>query len=271
MRMRYDTGWCWDAASAPDERRLSGPAIDSPPADWTSPGVSGIPWKPGRVAGTGDTLTQDTPVAGTARLDDAAGAFVAEHVGHELQIASVSDEGNAGSFVVTAVNSATQLEFSNPDAVTVTESFVYSIDAADGYEGPPVDEWDDTTHPGAKLTGTGDDITAGAPCTLVDAAGAFTSDHVGRRIKISGATNSADNGTFPITAVLGPTTLNYTNASAVGEIGGSFTYQINPSDNGYGTTKGPGVPPTKSWRHDVELPDGWYTRITRSRKGSGDQ
>jgi hypothetical protein len=184
-RPKYDSGLCFDAASAPDERRLSGPAVDSPSADWTSPGVSDTPWYP-------------------------------------------SDEG------------------------------------------PSVDEWKAPTYGGAKVAGTGDTITQDTPApgtaTLDDSAGAFTSDHVGREIEITGATAPGNNGKFAITAVNSASQLEYTNASAV-TVTESFTYEINPSDEGYGTAS----EPTKSWRFDVELPDGWYTRVTRGRKVSGEQ
>jgi len=42
---KYDSGWCFDAANAPDPQRLAGPAPGPlPPADWTAPGVSITPW-----------------------------------------------------------------------------------------------------------------------------------------------------------------------------------------------------------------------------------
>ena len=187
---KFDAGLCFDAGSAPDERRLSGPSVDTPPADWTSPGVSNTPWTPSdegtpvdewksgsypggtstgtKVSGTGDTITQDTPVAGTARLDDSAGAFVAGMVGTYITISGATASDNNGLFKVTAVNSAIQLEYKNANAVTVTESFSYGISQAD---------------------------------------------------------------------------LGYGSASE----------------------------PTKSWRFDVDHPAGWYTRVTRSRKASGEQ
>lgn len=189
--LKFDSGFCFDAASAPDERRLSGPSVDSPPADWTSPGVSNTPWtssdegppvdewKDGngygggastgtKISGTGDTITQDLPVAGTATLDDAAGAFVVGMVGTYITISGATAPGNNGLFKITAVNSVTQLEYKNADAVSVTES---------------------------------------------------------------------------------------------------FSYGISQADQGYGSA----AEPTKSWRFDVDHPDGWYTRVTKSRKASGEQ
>lgn len=183
---KFDSGFCFDAASAPDERRLSGPSVDTPPADWTSPGVSNTPWTP-------------------------------------------SDEG------------------------------------------PPVDEWKNGGYgggavTGTKVSGTGDKITAGTPATLDDAAGAFVSNMVGTYITISGATNPDNNGLFQITAVNSATQLEFTNPVAVG-VTEAFSYGISQADQGYGVAS----EPTKSWRFDVDLPDGWYTRVTKSRKASGEQ
>jgi len=269
---KFEYGECFpfDAASAPDERRLSGPSVDTPPADWTSPGVSNTPWTPGRVDGVGDTITEDTPGAGTATLDDAAGAFVAGHVGRPLQIDAATDEGNVGTFVITAVNGATQLEYANPDAVTVTESFTYFIDGADDYEGPPVDEWRDANgydggaSTGTKVSGNGDTNTQDTPVAgtarLDDAAGAFVANMEGIGITLSGATAGGNNGLFQIVAVNGPTQLEYLNPNAV-TVTEAFTYDINLADQGYGAD----AEPTPSWRFDVDLPDGWYTRKKRIR------
>lgn len=75
--------------------------------------------------GTGDTITENTPSVGTATLDDSVGAFASWMVGGSITISGASALGNNGTFQITAVNSSTQLEFSNPSAVTVTEPFTY--------------------------------------------------------------------------------------------------------------------------------------------------
>lgn len=79
------------------------------------------------ISGTGDTITQDTPVAGTARLDDAAATFPTNIVGTFITITGATAAGNNGTFRITARNSATQIEFENEDAVTVTESFTWEL------------------------------------------------------------------------------------------------------------------------------------------------
>jgi hypothetical protein len=197
---RFDSGWCFDAASAPDERRTSGPSTDvsgvDQPTEWGTPsspgGVITEPWEPTdagppvdewkaangydggastgtKVSATGSfTITADGGGPGIARLDATGAAFVANMSGTGITISGATASDNNGLWQIAAVNSSTQLDFYNPDAVTVTES---------------------------------------------------------------------------------------------------FTYDINASDNGYGAD----AAPTKSWRFDVDLPDGWYTRKTRMRKASEDQ
>jgi hypothetical protein len=66
--------------------------------------------------------------------------------------------------------------------------------------------------------GSGDQIavTAGV-VTLTDAAGLFAAADVGRRITITGATNSLNNGTFTITTFVAANQIKYANASAVAQ------------------------------------------------------
>jgi len=83
------------------------------------------------TSGTGDDITQDTPVAGTATLDDAGGAFTADMVGKNITIAGAAAPGNNGTFPITAVNGATQIEFTNVAAVTVVaDGFTYIVHSA---------------------------------------------------------------------------------------------------------------------------------------------
>lgn len=160
---RYDSGLCYDAADAPDRERLAGPAPpgDQPPASWSNP-TTNEPWNPAdrgptvdtwkdtngygggavtgvKVSGTGDTISKDTPAAGTATLDDAAGAFIEAMEEHYITISGATAVGNNGLFKVTQVNGPTQLEYHNPDAQNVTEPFSYAVAQADqGYGTDPV-------------------------------------------------------------------------------------------------------------------------------------
>lgn len=56
---------------------------------------------------------------------------------------------------------------------------------------------------------------SGNTVTLTDTngSGLFSADMVGNNISISGAVNGANNGTFPITAYLSPTQIQYTNTN----------------------------------------------------------
>jgi hypothetical protein len=84
-----------------------------------------------------------------------------------------------------------------------------SVDLGDG-------RWKVTIGPN---TGTGDSFAGPVSdvITLTDVAGSFTANMSGGMITIVGATTSANNGTFLIKEVLGPTILTYVNASGVAE------------------------------------------------------
>ena len=188
---RYDSGLCFDAASAPDRERLAGPAVDAPPASWSNP-------------------TTDEP-------------------------------------------------WNGPD------------------KGPAVETWKDATgYGGGAVTGTkigpgvATSIIADTPvpgtATIQDAGGPFLLSMVGGSIAISGSVNPANDGLFAITGFTDATKLEYHNPGAVNE-GAGATYATNVADNGYGADP----LPTQSWRYDVDLPAGWYTRSTTSKKHSGQQ
>ncbi len=69
-----------------------------------------------------------------------------------------------------------------------------------------------------SVTGTGDAFTrTGNVMTLTDAAGLFRAGHVGRSVIVynAGAAFAANNGVFTITAVLGPTQIQFTNAAGL--------------------------------------------------------
>lgn len=48
---------------------------------------------------------------------------------------------------------------------------------------------------------------------------------------------------------------------------GPYGYPVTSFTNANGYT-GYGLGPTKSWKFDTQLPDGWYTRISRRDKFS---
>lgn len=83
---------------------------------WYSSGGDGFKWG---VTGTGDSFS--IPVAGTARITDAAGLFVVGDVGKTIRITGATSAANNGDFVITAYVSATQIEWAN--AGVVAEAF----------------------------------------------------------------------------------------------------------------------------------------------------
>jgi hypothetical protein len=70
-----------------------------------------------------------------------------------------------------------------------------------------------------ELNGTGDSFAFGASVvTLTDAAGLFTADLVGRKIRIVGALTPGNNGLFTIASYVGPTQITWNNASGAAEL-----------------------------------------------------
>jgi hypothetical protein len=79
-------------------------------------------------------------------------------------------------------------------------------------------------------TGTGDSLTvASSTVTLNDAAGLLRAGHVGARITVAGCADERNNGVFPIVAVPGSTSLQYTNPAAQAETS-SFSWTIDDND-----------------------------------------
>jgi len=185
---KYDSGFCFDAASAPDRERLAGPAVDAPPASWSNPTTSEV-W--------------DGP-----------------------------DKGNA----------------------------VETWKDANGYDGGVSTGTKATNSPAAGV------IVAGTPATITDVAGLFVANMVGGTITISAAANPLNNGQFIVTGYISATQLEYHNPDAVNTTE-ALTWATNVADAGYGAV----ATPTTSWRFDVDLPAGWYTRSTTSKKHSGQQ
>jgi hypothetical protein len=71
---------------------------------------------------------------------------------------------------------------------------------------------------GGDRTGTGDSFSvSGSTVTLTDSGASFPTTDEGRFITITGATTSANNGTFPVTDRISSTVIEYTNPSGVTE------------------------------------------------------
>lgn len=78
---------------------------------------------PAGKSGVGDTIVAGSPVL----LNDAGASFSSTDVGKFIVITDASNPANNGSFQITAVNSATQIAFTNGSAVNETSSFNWSI------------------------------------------------------------------------------------------------------------------------------------------------
>lgn len=121
-------------------------------------------------------------------------------------------------------------------------------------------------YPPPSATGTGDTITAGSPVTLTDAAGLFSRGFVGNTVTITGATNAANNGTFPIVTFISPTQIQYTNAAAVNETT-SFTWSagVTRMINIVGVTFATAVEPNETAIHSISA----YTKLTSTAVQTG--
>ena len=78
------------------------------------------------TAGVGDTLTMAN---GIVTVDDAAGAFTDAMVGRFLKISGAAAGGNNGFFPILGRASTTKIFILNAVGVTVTEEFVWSVEA----------------------------------------------------------------------------------------------------------------------------------------------
>lgn len=90
----------------------------------------------GSAAG-GDTIAAPTPGSSTATLTIAGATFTAADVGRYLTLAGAISAANDGRFLVTGVPGATQVEFTNPNAVSEAfETGTYFIGFRDDTHNP---------------------------------------------------------------------------------------------------------------------------------------
>ena len=180
------------------------------------------------------TLTNDGNLSGT---------FNPSMVGRQIAITNAVSPANNGLFDVLSVANSTTLTYRNVDAVVeAAPAAVWVVNDAD--DDTVLSEcvmsntrWVAYTGSGGTFsrckfirpatqdaTGIPDSFTrVGTTTTLTDAQGKVSAAMVGKRIKIGGATSSANNGLFPITAVTpgtnaSPATISYTNGSGVSEL-----------------------------------------------------
>lgn len=88
-------------------------------------------------AAVGDTIAAPAPGSSTATLTIAGATFTAADVGRFVTIAGATSAANNGRFLVTAVPGATQVEFTNADAVSEAfETGTYFIGFRDDTRNP---------------------------------------------------------------------------------------------------------------------------------------
>lgn len=192
--------------------------------------------------GTGDQLA----VSGsTVTLTDSAGSFKDGHQHRFITIEGCTNQANNGKFPMLGYGSSTSVTFTNVDAINETSAFSWSIDDNDrrtsvigghsygcrqsmrGGNDMLIDGHTFELPNTRDELGLGDEISiVGTTCTLKDEASNITKKHIGRYIKIAGATSGGNNGLFLITGVTAQLTsgtrvaalITYENASGVSEL-----------------------------------------------------
>jgi hypothetical protein len=148
----------------------------------------------------GDSIAvMDSGGVKTATLTDADASFDASWVDHSVVMAGSAFSGNRGTFRITAVPSATTIQWRSQSARA----------EADFSEG----SWQ------IVVSGAGDSLAfAAGEVTLTDANGAFdAADYIGQAITVKGATTSANNGSFDIVSTPDANTIVYANPNGVSE------------------------------------------------------
>lgn len=223
------------------------------------------------INGTGDSLTF-TGGPNTVDLVDAGASFTAADLGKQITLVGSTTPANDGTFTITAVISATQIQFVN--AVGVTEAFTgtwslggwlvnatrsgvdhLSVAGLTWKRDQNLGTWievlgatavgqnrlcvgyDEAVTNAAPVNGAGDSFAFDGVnlVTLTDAGAAFNQLMIGTTITIAGSTTPANNGTFTILDVLSTTQVTYTNALGVAEaFAGTWTLKRGFSYNPVG-------------------------------------
>jgi hypothetical protein len=149
--------------------------------------------------GMGDSIAvMDSGGVKTATLTDPDANFDSTWVDHSVVMAGSAFSGNRGTFRITAVPSATTIQWRSQSARA------------------------EAAFPGTwqiVVSGAGDSLAfAAGEVTLTDASGSFDAmDYVGQAITLKGATTSANNGSFDILSTPDATTIVFANPNGVAE------------------------------------------------------
>lgn len=183
-RAMKKAGWSVQASSAgngatsPSNFRYTGGAYLA-----TISSVTDATLTPPTATANGTVIAFSTPLV---TFSAPSASFTASDVGAYVTISGAAQAGNNGVFIITAVNSATSITYSNTSGVLV--------DANNG-----TISW--------KLYSD--------TCTLSTPTGTFTQKDVGSFVEVSGANSANNNGRFVIVRYLSATSVRILNAAAV--------------------------------------------------------
>lgn len=188
-------------------------------------------------AGIGDSIAVSS---GIVTLTDSAALFNVGHIGRYVTVMSTTKTVNSGVFEVLSATSTT-ITFRNDGASAETSSFVWTIDDNDrdtavlncrierfrGVMYTPsysrVISCDFEQPMTVDLVGMPSAFAiVSTTVTMTDPNSTFNSTHVGRYVRVSGATSAGNNGVFKILTVVSQSasvagSITYTNAAGVSE------------------------------------------------------
>lgn len=165
------------------------------------------------TCGIGDSFTLSGT---TVTLTDAYGRFKSSHHGKYVTIASATSGGNNGTFGPITFVSATQISFTNASGVTELFSGTW---------------WLMNGEKAGRGAGVGGLAVAGGVVTLTADVASFQASDVGKIIRITGATTSANRVHAAIDTFVSSTQVTFQNAGGVSETY-SGVWTIDGWDNG---------------------------------------
>lgn len=209
-RAMKSAGWIYKASGNGTTKETTGNAI----LDTWGPGI--LVQSTQLSSQTGAAATIGTISVTTVTINGLTG-MTANSVGHGLLISGAVNSTNNGTFTIIAFNSATSVNIWNPYAVAEGTSLTWS----------------------ERVSGTGASISAstGDEAVLSGLSGLSTTTSPGHMITVTNATNSSNNGTFRISAVLTATSCKIKNSAAIMETGTLVWVENNPVGDLYPYTQ----------------------------------
>ncbi len=160
--------------------------------------------------GTGPNITANTD--GTATITFSGSTFTANSVGRFLVLSGNANTGNNGNFRITTFNSATSIKvFTGGQAVTENSASASWTERHGAANGTISTAGTNGATPGRAIFTVG----TGQPFVTPTTTPAVARGSTGDRLTIIGGAVSANNGTFIITRVISPTSVEIANPSAL--------------------------------------------------------